>query len=115
MTEDSDGQWADQAKQFAGNNLDKVRSALGQKRKHLGFLFNDMQEALNWAIDVWLCLRGQRCRTGWRDQEARFLRLAPQTLQDEYLRVAGGVNYPGLKAGACSCTRTVPGRHRAPR
>ncbi len=91
MTEDSDGQWADQARQFAGNNLDKVRSALGQKRKHLGFLFNDMQEALNWAVDVWLCLWGQRCRTGWHDQEARFLRVAPSALQDEYLRIAGGV------------------------
>ncbi len=91
MTEWSDGQWADQARQFAGNNLDKVRSALGRKRKHLGFLFNDMQEALNWAVDVWLCLRGQRCRTGWHDQEARFLRVAPPALQDEYLRIAGGV------------------------
>lgn len=91
MTEDSDGRWADQARQFADNDMNKVRSALGQKRKHLGFLFNDMQGALNWAVDVWLCLRGQRCRTGWHDQEARFLRLAPQTLQDEYLQVAGGV------------------------
>jgi len=91
MTEDSDDRWAEQAKQFASNNLDKVRSAFGGGRRHLGFLFNDMQEALNWAVDAWLCLRGERCHSGWHDQEARFLRIAPQMLQDEYLRVAGGV------------------------
>jgi len=91
MNEDSDDRWAEQAKQFASNNLDKVRSAFGGGRRHLGFLFNDMQEALNWAVDAWLCLRGERCRSGWHDQEARFLRIAPPILQDQYLRLGGDV------------------------
>lgn len=91
MTENSDEWWAEQAKQFASNSLNKVQYALGGGRKYLKFLFNDMQGALHWAVDAWLCLRGERSRLGWHDQEARFLRIAPQALQDEYLRVAGEV------------------------
>jgi hypothetical protein len=91
MNEDSDSRWSEQARGFANNNLNDVRYVLGGGRRYLGSFFNHMQSALHWAVDAWLCLRGERCRLGWHDQEARFLRIAPRTLQDEYLRVAGNV------------------------
>lgn len=91
MTEDSDNRWIEQVRRFANNDLNDVRYVLGGGRRYLGSLFNHMQGALHWAVDAWLCLRGERCRSGWHDQEARFLRIAPRTLQDEYLRVAGNV------------------------
>ncbi|MDG4555053.1 MAG: hypothetical protein P9E24_12550 [Candidatus Competibacter sp.] len=91
MTEDSDEIWAEQARRFASNDLGGVRYALGGGRRYLGSFFDHMQNALHWAVDAWLCLRGERCRSGWHDQEARFLRIAPPALQDEYLRVAGDV------------------------
>ncbi len=91
MNEDSDSRWSEQARGFANNNLNDVRYVLGGGRRYLGSLFNHMQGALHWAVDAWLCLRGERRYSGWNDQEARFLRIAPRMLQDEYLRVAGEV------------------------
>lgn len=91
MNENSDSRWSEQARGFANKNLNDVRYVLGGGRRYLGSLFNHMQGALHWAVDAWLCLRGERCHSGWHDQEARFLRIAPQALQDEYLRVTGDV------------------------
>lgn len=85
-----DEQRLDDARRASHGDLYKISSQLrgsSGERVQLGLLYNDMQGALHWALECWL---GEPARLGWQDQEARFLRSAPDALRQQYLHVAGG-------------------------
>lgn len=80
--------------QFARTDLWKVEAALNCKEStHVGLLFNHMHDALSWACSTWLHLQGHDpSGISWNDMEARFLRLAPTGLQDNYLTMGQQTN-----------------------
>ena len=91
MSERHDQQQLGHSRRSAlGSLLEVSRHLHGSNggRVRLGTLHNDMQAALRWAMECWL--GGSEC-LGWRDQEARFLRLAPDALREHYLHVAGRI------------------------
>ena len=89
MTEKNIKPRLDHSRQAALSSLYQVSSRLrgpDHGRIHLGFLYRDMQSALHWAVECWM---GESAGLGWQDQEARFLRIAPDELRERYLDVAG--------------------------
>ena len=91
MNEEDSRRRIEQARQFARIDLDKVASGLAGGRTHIGLLFSNMEGTFHWAVEAWLGLQGDTPASGWPDQEARFLRIAPRGLQDRYLEVVGGM------------------------
>lgn len=91
MTDDSTPANNAMARQFASDDLEYVRHALGADRWNLGYILHHMQSAVDWAVDAWLTTRGEKPHSSWLDQEARFLLVAPRALQKDYLRIAGDV------------------------
>jgi hypothetical protein len=91
MTDDSTPANNAMARQFASDDLEYVRHALGADRWDLGYILNHMQSAVDWAVDAWLAARGEKPHSSWPDQEGRFLLVAPRALQKDYLRIAGDV------------------------
>ena len=89
MTEKNIKPRLDHSRRAALTSLYQVFSRLGGSdhgRIHLGFLYRDMQSALHCAVECWM---GESAGLGWQDQEARFLRIAPDELRERYLDVAG--------------------------
>lgn len=79
----------DDSRRATHNDLLQVASLLhgsSHERIQLDLLYKNMQGALHWAVECWL---GEPARLGWHDQEARFLRMAPDELRARYLHVAG--------------------------
>lgn len=91
MNQDHSEKELSQSARFAQNSLASVRAALRGREASVPHLFGDMRASLHLAADHWLRQSGEPVHTGWGDQETRFLRMAPTSLQEDYLQIAGAI------------------------
>lgn len=91
-----------QAEKMARRSLSTARGWLVGERLLLGHLFREMRSAISWGIEVWLIRRGMaRAGVGWSGQEAHFIRVAPDVLREEYLRLMAGMKTLGSVLREC--------------